>query len=145
MLKTISLVFIAAPRFGTSGERTTPSSFRICGLLSWARNLDGYNLKKADLYRASLWKSSLNGADLTEADLSSVTLNGALLRSATLIRTNMRFARLVGADLTDATLCGCFPWLRPFVQPLLGAAFRWWLFRLTTFLLSLRSIEAQVE
>ena len=71
-------------------------------------NLSGANLRKTDFYRATLWRANLSNANMAEADLSSTNLNGTILRGADLTDENLRFARLVAPDVSDANFSGSF-------------------------------------
>jgi uncharacterized protein YjbI with pentapeptide repeats len=74
-------------------------------------NLQGANLRGADLVNANLTRVDLRGADLTGAYLRGATLTGAYLigvnlREASLIKANLTRAYLGEADLTEAQLPG---------------------------------------
>ena len=64
-------------------------------------NLNGANLRKAELSDAYLRKADLNAANLSGAELSDANLNYAKLSSA-----NLSGAYLYRADLSDANLSG---------------------------------------
>jgi uncharacterized protein YjbI with pentapeptide repeats len=69
-------------------------------------NLRGANLYKANLRGADLYKASLYGANLREADLRGANLYKADLRGADLYKANLRGAYLRGAYLREANLLG---------------------------------------
>ena len=71
--------------------------------LSYA-DLEGANLRGADLRDANLSYANLRGADLIRADLSYANLRGADLIRADLIRANLSYADLRGANLSYANL-----------------------------------------
>ena len=79
------------------------------------------DLNGADLREANLSGADLSGADLREANLSGANLNGADLREANLSGANLRWANLSGADLRWADLSGAdLRW-----ADLSGADLRW--------------------
>ncbi len=65
-------------------------------------NLRGANLHDADLYGADLYGADLRGANLRCADLRGANLNGADLYGADLYGADLRGANLYGADLRGA-------------------------------------------
>ncbi|NHC34301.1 pentapeptide repeat-containing protein [Scytonema millei] len=77
-------------------------------------NLDGIDLREADLRdvdfsakslrNARLDATDLRGANLVEADLRNADLRGANLREANLTKANLSNANLEGADLFRATI-----------------------------------------
>ena len=72
-------------------------------------NLQGADLSDADLQGTDLRSANLQGADLSDADLQetdlrSANLQGADLSDADLQGTDLRSANLQGADLSDADL-----------------------------------------
>ena len=73
-------------------------------------DLQGADLRGADLQRANLRSADLRGADLQRADLLDANLRGADLQGADLRYANLRSANLQGADLQGADLdYSCFP------------------------------------
>jgi len=58
----------------------------------------------ADLNGADLREANLSGADLREANLNETNLSGALLMGANLKRANLSGADLSGADLRGTSL-----------------------------------------
>ena len=66
----------------------------------------GANLQGANLRYANLWDANLQGANLSWADLHGANLRGANLRGADLHGANLRGADLRGADLRGANLHG---------------------------------------
>jgi len=74
-------------------------------------DLQGANLKRADLYSANLQEADLRGANLTGAYLEDANLRGADLSGANLTRAKLTGANLRGAyfersDLRGADLRG---------------------------------------
>jgi hypothetical protein len=67
-------------------------------------NLQGRNLKNADMYDAFLVKADLRGALLNKANLVKAKLQEANLEDAKLQKADLRFANLQGAFLVDAYL-----------------------------------------
>ena len=67
-------------------------------------NLSGANLYDSNLYSADLRNADLIGVNLRRADLTDVNLSGANLRGAFLARTNLNDADLRGAKLAGAKL-----------------------------------------
>ncbi|NJM77305.1 MAG: pentapeptide repeat-containing protein [Acaryochloridaceae cyanobacterium RU_4_10] len=65
-------------------------------------NLRGADLSYADLSEANLHSAHLRGVDLSYADLERANLQNADLRGAILIGTNLRLADLSQAHLHDA-------------------------------------------
>lgn len=65
-------------------------------------NLNGVDLREADLSVANLSVANLSGADLSEADLSGANLNGADLSGADLSGADLSVANLNGVDLSEA-------------------------------------------
>jgi uncharacterized protein YjbI with pentapeptide repeats len=68
--------------------------------------IDGDDLRGADLSGANLYGADLRGADLSGANLYGADLRGADLRGADLREANLRGANLYGADLYGADLRG---------------------------------------
>ena len=66
------------------------------------QSLSGADLNGANLRRADLNGAHLSGANLRRADLSWANLNGAHLSRANLRRADLRDADLNGADLSGA-------------------------------------------
>ena len=64
------------------------------------------DLQGADLRDANLWDADLQGADLRDANLQGANLQGAKLRDANLQGANLRDANLWDANLRDANLQG---------------------------------------
>ena len=71
--------------------------------ISNGANLEGANLRGADLSYANLSGANLRGADLSCANLEGANLRGANLRGA-----NLRGAYLSGANLRGAYLSGAY-------------------------------------
>ena len=71
-------------------------------------NLEGAYLRDADLRNADLWGANLEGADLEGADLREADLRGADLRGAYLRNATLRGADLRDADLEGANLEGAY-------------------------------------
>lgn len=71
-----------------------------------AAKLQGANLSGADLSMANLRRADLQGANLTGADLSFANLPGADLRNCNLQKASFKGANLIKADLTGAELEG---------------------------------------
>ncbi len=69
-------------------------------------NLKGANLEGADLWKANLFKANLKGADLKGANLYKANLRGANLTGANLEGANLRGASLTGANLEGENLTG---------------------------------------
>ena len=69
-------------------------------------DLSGADLQGADLRWANLQGADLQGADLRRADLSGANLQGADLRRADLSGADLSGADLQGADLQGADLSG---------------------------------------
>jgi len=69
-------------------------------------NLSGVFLQGADLYKANLSGAALKGAKLGQADLSRATLIDADLTNADLERADLSSADLSGATLAKANLAG---------------------------------------
>ncbi|MBD2774239.1 pentapeptide repeat-containing protein [Iningainema tapete] len=65
-------------------------------------NLRGADLSYADLSEANLKNANLRGADLSYTDLSQANLSDADLRGALLISANLRQASVRGANLEKA-------------------------------------------
>lgn len=65
-------------------------------------NLQGGNLRDADLQSANLERARMERADLTGADLGSTNLQGARLEQATLAGANLHKANVAGAVLAEA-------------------------------------------
>ena len=80
------------------------ANLRDANLLS--ADLQGANLRDANLRGADLRGAILRGADLQRADLRSSYLWGAILRGADLQGANLRRSYLRGADLRGANLRG---------------------------------------
>jgi len=68
------------------------------------KNLEGENLRSADLCGANLARAFLAHANLRGAALASANLEGATLEGADLSRANLLFTNLIRADLRDAIL-----------------------------------------
>ena len=64
------------------------------------------DLQGADLKKANLTEADLRGADLRETNLVSANLMSADLEGADLKKANLRGANLEGADLREANLEG---------------------------------------
>ena len=75
----------------------------VCADLSYA-NLDGANLRGANLGYANLDGANLRGANLGYANLRGANLRGANLDGANLDGANLRGANLDGANLRGANL-----------------------------------------
>ena len=67
----------------------------------WRAELEGIDLRRADLKKADFEEADLGGADLREADLREAKLRGADLREA-----NLEGANLLGAELKRTNLEG---------------------------------------
>ena len=67
-------------------------------------NLEGINLRGADLSEADLRSANLTKADLLGADLSEADLRWAYLNNAKLFRTDLREADLSGANINNGLL-----------------------------------------
>jgi uncharacterized protein YjbI with pentapeptide repeats len=72
-------------------------------------NLNGANLHKANLFRANLFQANLSNANLREANLIGADLSGADLSGADLTGARIKvgakiMVRLIGANLTGATM-----------------------------------------
>jgi uncharacterized protein YjbI with pentapeptide repeats len=100
---------------GASLQGTDLTGAYLAGAVLSNANLNGANLSSADLTRANLTganlqeadlrKADLTGADLTDANMYYADLRKADLRNADLSSAhNLSFAKLEGADLTDAKL-----------------------------------------
>jgi len=77
--------------------------------LRWA-NLREANLYGADLEGANLYRANLQGANLEGADLRRANLEGANLQRANLYRANLYGADLEGANLYRANVdFSCWP------------------------------------
>ena len=72
-----------------------------CGKCS---NLNGVDLRKADLIGINLIGGNLRGADLRDVNLIGINLTGADLSGADLSNANLSYADLSGADLWNANL-----------------------------------------
>ena len=69
-------------------------------------DLYGANLRDADLRRANLYGADLSGADLYGANLYGANLRRADLSGADLYGADLRCAEIYGANLRDADLSG---------------------------------------
>jgi uncharacterized protein YjbI with pentapeptide repeats len=66
--------------------------------------LNGADLRNANLHKAALSGAGLRGANLVEADLREANLSRADLRETNLVEADLRGANLVEADLREAIL-----------------------------------------
>ena len=71
-------------------------------------DLSGANLNGADLREANLEGTNLSKANLFQADLRIANLQGANLREANLFKADLRVADLRGANLSQADLGGAY-------------------------------------
>ena len=78
----------------------------LCEAKLYKANLYHADLRGADLRGANLYQVDLCGADLYRADLTGADLCGADLRGANLCEVNLRGANLREADLRGADLRG---------------------------------------
>ena len=69
-----------------------------------ACNLSDADLNGAELKRANLSGTDLSGADLTSAGLNRANLSGANLSGANMLHARLNDANLSGADLSGATM-----------------------------------------
>jgi hypothetical protein len=98
---TVTASYLGASGFGVSSASVTQVvTNTTCPTLAGC-NLQGLNLKYADLTG-----DNLSGANLTGADLSGAKLNGADLSSTNLSGVDLSGANLSGADLSDANSKG---------------------------------------
>jgi uncharacterized protein YjbI with pentapeptide repeats len=68
--------------------------------------LNRVNLSGAELSGVDLSGVDLSGADLSDADLTYADLESANLSGATMVWVRLRFARMAGANLSDAWVAG---------------------------------------
>ncbi len=93
-----SLVGLSAP------SNAYLAGIHLCGAELWDANLEGANLRDADLKGAELWDANLEGANLRDADLQGAKLGGADLQGAFLLEADLQGANLGHADLQGAVL-----------------------------------------
>ncbi len=72
-------------------------------------DLQGADLKKADLRGVNLNQANLQKADLREANMMAASLRGADLRQANLTDATVLVVDMTNANLKDATLDGVSP------------------------------------
>ncbi len=110
-----------------AGEEAAPAAEpeeeRQRGPLTVAHLVPGADLQGEDLRRLEVAGRDLSGADLRRARLDGLDLRGVSLRGARLDGAQLNRARLVGADLSQATAEGAsFDDARFVDTPLLGLA-----------------------
>jgi len=76
-------------------------------------DLQGANLRNADLWGANLYYANLRNANLRNADLWGANLGNADLRNADLWNTDLRNANLLGANLDGAVNLPFIPYACP--------------------------------
>ena len=100
------------PRFDAVGQAKVDSKEKLeyvpQTILVKGRNLQGINLKLADLRKANLIASDFTGGDLGSADLTNAQLDLANLINAQLDYVHLAGASLKNANLTGANLNGAF-------------------------------------
>jgi hypothetical protein len=93
------------PRFDAVGQANVDSAAKLeyvpQTILVKGRNLQGINLKLADLRKANLIASDFTGGDLGSADLTNAQLD-----LANLINVQLDYVHLAGASMKNANLTG---------------------------------------
>jgi len=101
---------LVLPRFDAVGQAKVDSKEKLDyvpqTILVKGRNLQGINLKLADLRKANLIASDFTGGDLGSADLTNTQLDLANLINAQLDYVHLAGASLKNANLTGANLNG---------------------------------------